>query len=705
MVARIKSVFLSPWFLALVFTSITLLFLPEMFGKYRIRILESGNLPQQELYSIRYADLDHDGNSERVAVMFNSDSMAAFQVFVPDGGVYDQWNFNGTLVDKWSSCFIGNADHDSFEEIYLITWDGDSLFLNGKEPFDTTSPINFEKKRLCVLSHNYGEPDPKIEEITMGDLTGDGLLDLVISISSGRAKIPRVVVAYSIPEDKLITSESYGTYFSTIKLADLDRNGILEIYGDSEAGGSIADSLGYRFSDYSAWLMSLDTNLRLRFEPVEFPGFQSTVRIEPTTIKGEPLLAVLYNHGGPHENRPQLMLVDASGKIKVRYTFPLSDKNERQLIISEDDGEKILSINDYHGNLIRFNENLEFLDSLNIGYSNFSVYSTLDLDADGQRDYFLYFSEGDDMITSSDFDHPLQVNLPSGKPRGKISLIESTNAPPRICHSGDGKYSIFVYERNPWYYARFPIYAGIVLLFWLFIVLIRKIQLIQIQRRELVRRQIMELQLKAIKNQMDPHFTFNVFNTMAAMIQEESQKVYHPFLKFTALIRNTLESTDKIVRPLSEEIMFVQNYLDLEILRNPDLFDYSLEIDESIDLSMKVPKMLLQIYVENAVKHGLRHKEKKGLLTVSIRKGGGNLELEVTDNGIGRIRAKEISTGSTGFGLRIMEDYFKLFNEYNTSKIQHTIIDLVDDQNHPAGTQVRITIPLNFSYKFSEHGK
>nr|MBC8456535.1 hypothetical protein [Deltaproteobacteria bacterium] len=71
----------------------------------------------------------------------------------------------------------------------------------------------------------------------------------------------------------------------------------------------------------------------------------------------------------------------------------------------------------------------------------------------------------------------------------------------------------------------------------------------------------------------------------------------------------------------------------------------------------------------------------------------------------GRIRAKEISTGSTGFGLRIMEDYFKLFNEYNTSKIQHTIIDLVDDQNHPAGTQVRITIPLNFSYKFSEHGK
>ncbi|MBL7137257.1 MAG: hypothetical protein ISS17_00590, partial [Bacteroidales bacterium] len=77
--ARIKFLLLTPWFLAMLLTAIIIFFLPEMFGRYRIRILESGNLPQQELYSIRYADLDHDGNSERVAVMFNSDSMAAFQ--------------------------------------------------------------------------------------------------------------------------------------------------------------------------------------------------------------------------------------------------------------------------------------------------------------------------------------------------------------------------------------------------------------------------------------------------------------------------------------------------------------------------------------------------------------------------------------------------------------------------------------------------
>jgi len=214
----------------------------------------------------------------------------------------------------------------------------------------------------------------------------------------------------------------------------------------------------------------------------------------------------------------------------------------------------------------------------------------------------------------------------------------------------------------------------------------------------------MDLQLKSIKNQMDPHFTFNVFNTMAAMIQEEGQSIYQPFLKFSNLIRNTLESTDKIARPLSQEIIFLQNYLDLEILRNSKLFDYTFQVAEEVDLNMKVPKMLLQIYVENAIKHGLRHKLEKGLLTVTIKKIENQIEIEVTDNGIGRAKAKEISAGSTGFGLQIMEDYFNLFNEYNTSKIQYDMIDLFDDQDNPAGTKVRIVIPLNFSYKFSGHG-
>ncbi|MBN1197909.1 MAG: histidine kinase, partial [Bacteroidales bacterium] len=225
------------------------------------------------------------------------------------------------------------------------------------------------------------------------------------------------------------------------------------------------------------------------------------------------------------------------------------------------------------------------------------------------------------------------------------------------------------------------------------------------QRRELVKRQIMELQLKAIKNQMDPHFTFNVFNTIAALIQQENPSIYKPFLIFTKLIHNTLESTDKIIMPLSLEIDFLRNYLDLELLRTPNKFDYFIDVSDEIDVNRKVPKMLLQIYVENAVKHGLRHKSDKGWLKVSVEQSDQSLKIEVTDNGIGRAKAKEISTDSTGFGLKIMENYFNLFNEFNNSKIQHEIIDLFDNENHPMGTKVRILIPLHFSYKFIGHGR
>jgi sensor histidine kinase YesM len=113
--------------------------------------------------------------------------------------------------------------------------------------------------------------------------------------------------------------------------------------------------------------------------------------------------------------------------------------------------------------------------------------------------------------------------------------------------------------------------------------------------------------------------------------------------------------------------------------------------------------MLLQTYVENAIKHGIRLKEGPGTILIEIKKRNNELFFEIKDDGIGRKKAKELSTGTTGFGLQIMENYYNLFNEYNSSKIKHEITDLYDHNDNPTGTIVKVIIPLKFSFKISKY--
>ena len=141
-----------------------------------------------------------------------------------------------------------------------------------------------------------------------------------------------------------------------------------------------------------------------------------------------------------------------------------------------------------------------------------------------------------------------------------------------------------------------------------------------------------------------------------------------PFIQFSNLIRNALVSSDKITRTISEELNYLENYIALEKIRFENKFDFRIEIDDETDTNTHIPKMLLQTYVENAIKHGIRNMQGKGLVKVVVTKTDKNLVFIVSDNGIGREKAKEYAQNSTGFGLRIIQDYFDLFNEFNTSK-------------------------------------
>jgi len=209
-------------------------------------------------------------------------------------------------------------------------------------------------------------------------------------------------------------------------------------------------------------------------------------------------------------------------------------------------------------------------------------------------------------------------------------------------------------------------------------------------------KKLAELQLISLKNQIDPHFTFNAMNAIASVVlKEDKEMAYRFFMKLSGLIRAILSSGDKLTRTLGEELTFVSNYLEIEKFRFRERFEYTLDFDPSLNLGAEVPKMVVQTYVENAIKHGLMHRDDTGHLLVKVSAEPAGIRIEVTDDGIGREKAREFSGNSTGKGLYILNGYYDYFRTFRKTDIRNRIIDLYDDLAKPAGTKVEIFIPKN----------
>jgi sensor histidine kinase YesM len=169
-------------------------------------------------------------------------------------------------------------------------------------------------------------------------------------------------------------------------------------------------------------------------------------------------------------------------------------------------------------------------------------------------------------------------------------------------------------------------------------------------------------------------------------------------MKFSRMIRTTISSANKICRSLEEELSFVKNYLELQQFRYQGNFMYQIDLDPVVDTRDTVPKMILQTYVENALKHGLLPRKEGGVLKVEIYRRSNYLELSVTDNGVGRQQAKVNGTVSTGVGLTILNQYYQVLNRRNTRPITEEFIDLFDEFGNPAGTRVVVCIPEGFVF-------
>ena len=324
-----------------------------------------------------------------------------------------------------------------------------------------------------------------------------------------------------------------------------------------------------------------------------------------------------------------------------------------------------------------------------------------------QEDELIFINSRDNklLVFREGMTSPASMELPLGSISKTIySLKYEPGQPPLlVVESGNTRYLIN-YRQNPFYYQRWFIFAGIFLFIYLLILLIARIQRLRLESRMKTEKKITELQLKIVRNQMDPHFTMNAINSVIDAIEREKKEVAREnLLRFSKMYRSLVLTADKYKQTLKEEIDFTENYLALEQFRFSNNFTYKFEICESVDISTEVPKMIIQSPVENAVKHGLQKKygphffdnEKTGgELLIKVGKEDRKIIIEIIDNGIGLNATANIEKSSTGKGMEMMEQFFNLYHRITGIRVNSSIINLKDIDGNTIGTEVRIFIFL-----------
>ena len=208
-------------------------------------------------------------------------------------------------------------------------------------------------------------------------------------------------------------------------------------------------------------------------------------------------------------------------------------------------------------------------------------------------------------------------------------------------------------------------------------------------------KKLAEVEMSALRAQMNPHFLFNCLNSINRYIVRSDPETASNYLtKFSRLIRLILQNSKSPTVSLKNELEALRLYIDMEEMRFENRFEYSIGIDNVVEPEyIEVPPLLLQPYVENAIWHGLMHKESKGRLTVEVAKKNGSLRCVIEDNGIGRQKAQQLKSKSAtrdkSMGIKITNDRLNLYQAHTHVEI----IDLFDQYGSPAGTRVVLHIP------------
>lgn len=214
-------------------------------------------------------------------------------------------------------------------------------------------------------------------------------------------------------------------------------------------------------------------------------------------------------------------------------------------------------------------------------------------------------------------------------------------------------------------------------------------------------KQVAEVELAALRAQMNPHFVFNCLNSINTFILLNDPQNASGYLnKFSKLIRRVLDASRAEYITLRDELDTLRYYIELEQMRYGGKFEYRIQTQDTLDTgAIELPPMLVQPYVENAIWHGLMHRDLPGgLLKIDILKEGQVLKIRVEDNGVGRKKAAELKSRSAvahkSHGIQVINERLQIINELYGAHATAEIEDLFDPAGLATGVRVTLSLPL-----------
>lgn len=209
---------------------------------------------------------------------------------------------------------------------------------------------------------------------------------------------------------------------------------------------------------------------------------------------------------------------------------------------------------------------------------------------------------------------------------------------------------------------------------------------------------VLQMQLMMVRNRLSPHLIANLFLDLKSLMQkQDNEKALSLVDNISKMVLYSYTYNESITASLGEEIDFVRNYIEV---RKPVLGEqFTSEINIDLNATdITIPSMIIQLFVENAIKHGLIKKQGEKNLTIKASLKKDFLLIEIEDNGIGREKAKELETDGTGMGFFIMEKVTTHLNAQNLNHIRWEVIDKQDSFSNASGTLVKIVIPKKYNY-------
>jgi sensor histidine kinase YesM len=214
-------------------------------------------------------------------------------------------------------------------------------------------------------------------------------------------------------------------------------------------------------------------------------------------------------------------------------------------------------------------------------------------------------------------------------------------------------------------------------------------------------KELAELKITSLRSQMNPHFIFNSLNSIKLyIINNEKENAVYYLNKFAKLIRKILNASQEKEISLADEIETMQLYVNIENIRFNNEIDFQIIIDKSLNFeTIKIPSLILQPFLENAIWHGLASKKENKKLEIKIKKKDESyLTITITDNGIGRDKSAEVNSRkihkTTSLGIKLTEERLSNFTKGYQNNYSLTYTDLYNESKKAIGTKVVLKIPI-----------